>query len=69
MYHEKGLHCGPFNKFIHLCKEYDLLSVIKGAIEECDIPKKEVWKILVRDKHNKVWYVENRIGLAMQISH
>ena len=57
IYGEPGKHLGPVKEFIDLCKEYDLLDIIKAAVEECVIPSKNEWKKLVKDK---IWKMENR---------
>ena len=48
---------GPTNKFLQLCKKYDLLHVVKDAIENCIHVTKEQWKKMVIEK---VWFLENR---------
>ena len=58
MYSDNGLHSGPVMKFIQICKKYELLDVVKEAIENCVIPSKMKWKQLVG---SKIWERESGI--------
>ena len=57
MYNQDGPHYGPLSRFISLCKEYRLITVLKEAVEQCNIPSKIEWKRIVMEN---VWHTENQ---------
>ena len=50
-------HLGPLWRFICLCKDYDLLGIIKGIVEDNISISMQVWKSLVK---TKVWEKQNQ---------
>jgi endonuclease/exonuclease/phosphatase family metal-dependent hydrolase len=57
LYSPTKQHYGPVKKFLDMCIKYNVLSVIKAAVEECIIPSKNEWKKLVKIK---IWEMENK---------
>ena len=56
MYCEAGPHNGPVARFIKTCKQYNLLPIVKNAVEQCIFPTKSEYKKKVQEK---VWAKEN----------
>ena len=69
MYRTKGSNHGPTMRFLDICKKYELLSVVKQAVEECVIPSKYEWKKIVEEKiwanENKQWKLQSTLYVKL----
>ena len=47
MYYQEGIHYGPVMCFLKICNEYNVLNIVKSAVEDCKYPRKAEWKKVV----------------------
>ena len=71
MFEAGGTHSGPVYRFIHICDKYNILDVVRRAVEHCDYMSKDAWKKLVTNRimehEKKRWNVTKYIFKSAQL--